>query len=67
MEFLIHGSYNLATFNATTYAQLISKDESTTQEWHHDFAPADELNGWKDYFSKSEEMGMTPLSVIYAL
>ena len=63
----MHESSNLATFNATTCAQLISKEESTTQERYQDFAPADDVNGWKEYFSKSAELGMTPLSVIYAL
>jgi uncharacterized membrane protein len=52
-EFLMHGSYNLATFNATTYAQLISKKESQTQDWHQDFA-TDATNGWEDYYEKSE-------------
>ncbi len=62
----MHGSFNLATFNATTYAQLISNNDSQTQDWHQDFAPGDE-GGWEGYYQECEKLGMTPLSVIYAL
>ena len=62
----MHGSFNLALFNATTYAQLISKKESQTQDWHQDYA-SDAPNAWDEYYKNSEKLGMTPLSVIYSL
>jgi hypothetical protein len=62
----MHGSYNLATFNATTFAQLISNKESQTQDWHQDFAPGEDED-WKGDYEKCEKLGMTPLSVIYSL
>jgi hypothetical protein len=62
----MHGSYNLATFNATTYVLLISNKESQTQDWHQDFAPGEDED-WEGYFEKSEKLGMSPLSVIYSL
>jgi hypothetical protein len=50
----MHGSYNLATFNATTYVLLISNKESQTQDWHQDFAPGEDED-WEGYSEKSEK------------
>ena len=65
-EYLIHGSHNLAFFNATTYAQLISNAGSQTQDWHQDYAPKTDQE-WENYYKKCEELKMTPISVIYSL
>ena len=62
----MHGSNNLAIFNATTYAQSISEEEYMTQEWLYVLAPVDDEEGWEEYYSKSAELGMSPLSVIYS-
>jgi hypothetical protein len=59
----MHGSFNLGYFNAATYAQLISKKESRTQDWHKDYASNDP-NAWDEYYKKSEKLGMI---VIYSL
>jgi hypothetical protein len=45
------------------HAQLISMQDSQTQDWHADFATGD----WPGYYEKCEELEMTPLSVIYSL
>jgi hypothetical protein len=59
----MHGSYNWATFTAQTYAHLISKNDSQTQDWHADFATED----WPGYYEQCEKLEMTPLSEIYSL
>jgi hypothetical protein len=41
LEFLMHGSYNFATVTASTFAHLISTNDSQTQDWHADFATDD--------------------------
>lgn len=55
-EYLIHGSHNLAYFNATTYTQLISNAESQTKDWNQDYAPKTDEE-WENYYKyvKSSE------------
>ena len=49
-------------FSLTT---ILSKEESSVQHLHADFAPSAGSSSWRDYFRVSKELGMTPLSFLF--